>query len=343
MRLKAEQLGQSIQQGLKPVYLIYGDETLLVEEAADQIRQAARAAGANEREVWHVEGRFDWSQVQWQAQALSLFSSQRLIEVRLPSGSPGKEGGERFRAFVADPPEDTTLLIISGKIEQRSLSSKWFTDIDGLGVTLPIWPVSLEQLPGWINQRLRQKGLQADSTVIQMMAQRIEGNLFAAAQEIDKLALLSDGTPLTIELMNEAVADNARFEAFGLMDCVLLGQTEKIPRIISRLRAEGTDVLALFSAVSWSLKRVISMAIELDRGESMERIFNTQKPKVWDKQKPVIRAALERHSAVRWQKFLSRLSDVDKAAKGQLAMCPWHLLEQLCLDAGGMPAALVYE
>lgn len=339
MRLKAEQLESALEQSLHPVYLIHGDELLLIEEAADTVRQRVRAAGANDREVWHVEGRFDWSQIKWQEQSLSLFASQRLIEIRLPSGSPGKDGGEALRQFAADPPQDTTVLIISGKIDSRSQKAKWFTELDRIGATVPIWPIDMSQLPRWIMQRMRGKGLRADISQATLIAERVEGNLFAAAQDIDKLSLLSSGGELSEAMVLEAIADNARFDAFGLMDTVLSGQSAKIPRIIERLRAEGIEILAILSAVSWSLRRVADMSVELQQGQSIERVMAAQKPPVWDKQKAMIRHALQRYDSQRWQQFLSQMAEIDQAAKGLSRACPWQLLQRLCLQASGVSRA----
>nr|WP_320166739.1 DNA polymerase III subunit delta [uncultured Methylophaga sp.] len=336
MRIRLEQLNTHLSASLNPVYLLFGEEALLIEEAADTIRHQIRQAGANEREVWNVEGRFDWSQIKWQEQSLSLFASQRLIEIRLPSGSPGKEGGEALRKFASNPPQDTTLLIISGKIDARSQKAKWFTELDKLGVTIPVWPVALAQLPQWVSQRMQAKGLKSDSKIATLIAERVEGNLFAAAQEIEKLSLLSLDGQIDEALVLASVADNAKFEAFGLMDAVFAGQHARIPRILSRLRAEGIDILAVFSAVSWSLQRVVDMSAQWASGESLERVFASQKPPVWDKNKAVMRQAIERYSHTRWQSFLQQMSDIDQAAKGMTKHCPWRLLETLCLGASGI-------
>lgn len=339
MRIKAEQLEGALQQSLQPIYLIFGDEALLVEEAAEKVRKQVRQAGANDREVWHVEGRFDWSQIKWQEQTLSLFASQRLIEIRLPSGSPGKDGGEALRRFVAELPADTTLLIISGKIDARSQKAKWFSELDKAGVTVPVWPIEMTQLPGWINQRMQQKGLQSNTQFASLIAERVEGNLFAAAQEVDKLQLLSSDGQLTEALILESVADNARFEAFGLMDTVLMGQSAKIPRIIERLRAEGVDILAVFSAVSWSLRRLVDMAEQVQQGAQLEQVFAAQKPPVWDKNKPLMRQALQRHDNQHWRLCLKQMAEIDQAAKGIVKTCPWRLLEKLCLQVAGVKMA----
>ena len=336
MRVNAEQLASQLQKGLLPVYLVFGDEQMLVEESADEVRQKARQLGANERQVWHVEGRFDWSQIQWQEQTMSLFDSQRLLEVRLPSGSPGKEGGEAFRRFVDNPPQDTTLSIISGKIDSRSQKSKWFNELDRVGATIPVWPVDMANLPRWITQRLKQRSLTSSPAVAGLIAERVEGNLFAAAQEIEKLVLLCPDGQVSEETILASVADNARFQAFGLMDTVFKGQAEKIPRMINQLKSEGNDILAIFSAVSWSLHRMVDMAFELNQGTQIEQVFRAQKPPIWDKAKPITRQALERHDAKKWQQFLQQMAEIDQAAKGTVPKCPWTLLESLCLNVAGV-------
>lgn len=336
MRVNAEQLAAQLKSQNRPVYLVFGDEQMLVEESADLIRQHARQQGANERQVWHVEGRFDWSQVQWQEQTMSLFDSQRLLEIRLPSGSPGKEGGEALRRFVDNPPQDTTLLIISGKIDNRSQKSKWFTELDKVGATIPVWPVDSANLPRWVTQRIKQQGLTINLAAATLLAERVEGNLFAAAQEIEKLALLCSDGQVTEDIILTSVADNARFQAFGLMDSAFKGDAAKIPRMISQLRAEGNDFLSIFSAISWSMHRMVDMAFDLNQGVNVEQVFRSQKPSVWEKTKPLIHQALKRHDVHQWQQFLQQMADIDQAAKGTVAKCPWTLLETLCLNVAGI-------
>ncbi|PCJ32329.1 MAG: DNA polymerase III subunit delta [Gammaproteobacteria bacterium] len=336
MRLKAEQLTTHGQQGLLPVYVIFGDEAMLVEEAADSIRQLVRKSGAEDRQVWHVEGRFNWSEIQWQEQTMSLFSSQRLLEIRLPSGAPGKEGGEALRKYAANPPADTTVLIISGKIDSRSQKSKWFTELDKIGGMVAIWPIDSANLPRWIRQRMQQRGLTVSQQNAALIAERVEGNLFAASQEIDKLHLLCLDGQVDEDTILSSVADNARFQAFGLMDSVLLGQVDKIPRILGRLRAEGLDILSVFSAVSWSLHRMVDMAMQLESGARIDQVFSSQKPPVWEKTRSMMQQALNRHDSSQWQQFLVKMAKIDQAAKGSLKSDPWTLLEMLCLHVAGV-------
>ena len=336
MRLRAEQVAGHCQQGLLPIYLIFGDESMLVEETADVLRQHIRQSGAEDRQVWHVEGRFNWSEIEFEEQTMSLFSSQRLLEIRLPSGSPGKDGGEALRTYAAKPPVDTTLLIISGKIDSRSQKSKWFTELDKIGATIPIWSVDAANLPRWIIKRMQQRDLRASIATASLIADRVEGNLFAAAQEIDKLQLLCPDGDVDEQTVLASVADNARFESFGLIDAVLSGHTAKIPRMLGRLRTEGLDILSLFSAVAWSLHRSVDMAAQLDNGMRIEQVFAVQKPPIWEKNRPMMQTALSRHNYAQWLEFLPLMAHVDQAAKGTLKADPWLLLESLCMQVAGI-------
>jgi len=336
VRVKVEQLAGYLQRDiLSPVYFIFGDEPLLLEETGDLVRQYAREQGVSDRQVMHVDARFNWAELSWQEQEMSLFSTQRLIELRLPSGKPGVEGGKALRAYAANPPADTSLLIISGKVDNRSQKSKWFTELDRIGVTVPVWPIDLAHLPNWISQRLQQRGLQASRQVANLLAERVEGNLYAAAQEVEKFALICPGGEVTEQQVIESIADNSRFGAFGLVDAVLEGRIAKLPRILAHLKAEEPNVLAVFSAVSWSLHRIIDVAIKVDEGMRLEQAFSQQKVQPW--QQPVIRQALTRHNRQQWQDFLQQMSQIDQAAKGVLSLCPWELLEKLCMQVAGCP------
>lgn len=340
MRVKAEQLSLHIQRNLPIISMVFGDEALLVEEAADQIRQQAKLQGIAERKVWHVDTRFDWSKLRFTDDSLSLFASQKLVEIRLPSAAPGKQGGEFLRQFAEQPAPDTFLLLITGKLTPQQQKAKWFTALENSGMTVPIWPVSLAMLPRWIQQRMQYKGLQANPSVATMLAERTEGNLFAAAQEIDKLVLLSSDGQVDEQLLAESVADSARFEAFSLMDAVYAGQAAKIPRMLRILQAEGNDVLAVFSAVSWSLHRMIDMAFQIESGVQPAQVFASQKPPVWDKARPLIQSGLHRHTAAKWRMFLPQMAAIDRAAKGGGHDTAWRMLTTLCLQVAGVPMQL---
>ncbi|MDX1572840.1 MAG: DNA polymerase III subunit delta [Methylophaga sp.] len=333
MRLRPEQLAQQLQSELSPVFVISGDEALLVEEAADQVRAAARQQGFIERDVWHADGRFDWQQIAKADANLSLFASKKLIEIRLPGAAPGKEGGEWFRQFAEQASPDSMLLLISGKLDGKQQKAKWYQALDKAGITVPVWPIELEHLPRWIQQRLQTRHLQASPAVAALLAQRLEGNLFAAAQEIDKLALLSSDGHVDEQLVLDSVADSARFEAFGLIDVVQQGEAAKIPRVLAGLRAEGVEVMAVFSAVSWSVQRLADMAQQLASGKSSQQVFSQMRPPVWDNNRSKTLQAIKRHPPRRWLMFVSQLAEIDKAAKGYPdSDNAWRLLERLCLQ-----------
>lgn len=333
MRLRVEQLAQQLTSGIQPVVVISGDEALLVEEAADTVRNAARQQGFIERDVWHADGRFDWQQIDKADASLSLFASKKLIEIRLPGAAPGKDGGEWLRRFAENNHPDTLLLLISGKLDGKQQKAKWYQALDTAGLTVPVWPVSAEQLPRWIQQRLQSRNLQADPAVATLLAQRLEGNLFAAAQEIDKLALLSTDGRIDAQLVHDSVADSARFEAFGLIDVIQQGQSSKIPRMLAALRAEGADLMAVFSAVSWSVQRFADMAQQLASGQSSQQVFSQMRPPVWDNMRPQTLQTIKRHPPRRWLAFVSQLAAIDKAAKGHIGSDDgWRLLQRLCLQ-----------
>ena len=218
MELRPEQLAsQGADVALAPVYLIAGPETLRVLEAADAIRARARSAGIGEREVFDADGRdFDWNQLDASFNAPSLFSARRLVEVRLPSGKPGKDGAEVISQFCANPAPDVVLMITANEWS-KAHQGKWAEAVNRIGVLSVAWAIKPHELPDWIERRLRGKGLRADPAAVQRLAERVEGNLLAAAQEIDKLALLADGQPLDVERMESLVADAARYDVFRLV------------------------------------------------------------------------------------------------------------------------------
>jgi DNA polymerase-3 subunit delta len=199
MQLKPPQLADHLSQHLAPCYLISGDEPLIVQECADAIRAAARAAGCTERQRISISSKDDWLELGHSAGSLSLFADRKLIEVQLPSGKPGTEGSKAIQEYLAGDQEDV-LLIVSGRIDKQSHKSKWYVALDQAGVILPVWPISPAELPGWIAARMKTAGLTADNDAVTLLAERLEGNLLAASQEIEKLRLLHGEQTITAEL-----------------------------------------------------------------------------------------------------------------------------------------------
>ena len=331
MELKPEQLAaRGTTEPLYPVYLIAGPETLRVLEAADAVRAQARAQGIGEREVFDADGRdFDWGQLEASFNAPSLFSARRLVEVRLPGGKPGKEGAEVISAFCANPPPDVVLLITAGEWG-KAYQSKWSDAIARVGVVAVAWAIKPHELPGWIEGRLRGKGLRADRDAVQLLADRVEGNLLAAAQEIDKLALLSNGEVLDAERMESLVANAARYDVFRLTDAVLAGQGAQVSRILAGLRAEGDMVAGLMPMVVKELLRTAALARVQAGGGNLAAEMKAQG--IWEAKQAPFKRALQRHaSPARWDRFVAEASKIDRTAKGRGEGDAWVALERLLL------------
>ncbi|HVR81839.1 MAG TPA: DNA polymerase III subunit delta [Luteimonas sp.] len=337
MELTPERLpAQLASEPLRPAYLVAGQEPLRVLEAADAIRAAARAQGIAEREVFEAEGNQrepDWNALQASFRAPSLFSARRLVELRLPTGKPGKEGAAAISEFCADPPGDVTLLVSTGEWS-KSHVGKWSEAIGRVGIVVTAWAIKPHDLPDWIERRLRSKGLRAERDAVQRLAERVEGNLLAAAQEIDKLALLSDGQMLDVARMDALVADAARFDVFRLLDAAMNGNGALVSRMLKGLRAEGEAVPALLGMVVKELQTTAVLARAQARGGNLAAEFKAQR--VWDSKQASYRRALQRHPAARWEQFVVEAGRVDRIAKGRVRIGEepgdaWLQLERLLL------------
>ncbi|TXI48693.1 MAG: DNA polymerase III subunit delta [Lysobacter sp.] len=316
MELTPERLiAQLGAEPLRPAYLIAGPEPLRVLEAADAVRAQARAEGIGEREVFDADSRdFDWNQIAQSVSAMSLFASRRLLEVRLPSAKPGKDGSETIVEFCANPPQDVVLLI-TGDDWSRQHGGKWSEAIARVGHHAIAWALKPHELTDWVERRLRARGLRADRDAVQRLVERVEGNLLAAAQEIDKLVLLSDGDAIDLARMESYVADAARFDVFRLLDATLNGQSAQALRMLHGLRAEGEAVPALMGMVVMELQRAAALARVNAKGGNLAAEFKAQR--VWDAKQAVYRRALQRHDAARWERFVAEAGRVDRIAKGR--------------------------
>ncbi len=311
MKVRPDQLQRHLKNELGAIYFICGDEPLQVMESADCIRAEARKRDYSEREVMDVDAQFDWNLLLDAANSLSLFAEKRILELRLPTGKPGKVGSKILQEYAQRPADDAILIISSGKLESSSKNTKWFKTLDQQGVVIQCWPINAEQLPGWIKQRLQSKGIAAEAEAVQLLADRVEGNLLAAAQEVDKLFLLYGAGKLNFEETASAVADSARFNIYDLVDSALLGDVARTARIIGGLKNEGVEPVLML----WALSREVRMLSKITESNisadaAMSRL------RVWENRKPLMRKALQRHSAPRWKLFLKRCAKIDKVIKG---------------------------
>lgn len=331
MELPADRLAtQGAEAALAPAYLIAGPEALLVLEAADAIRARARAEGIAEREVFDVEGReVDWAGLQASFDAPSLFSARRLVEVRLPTGKPGKEGAEVISAFCARPPQDVVLLVTAGEWS-KAHRGKWADAIERIGVLSIAWAIKPHELSGWVQARLRAKGLRAERDAIASLVERVEGNLLAAAQEIDKLALLAQGQTLDLATMESLVADAARFDVFRLIEVTWSGNAALASRMLQGLRAEGEAVAALMPMIVRNLLSTAQLARTAERGGNLAAEMKGQG--IWESRQAPFKRALQRHaSAARWARLVAEASRIDRIAKGRAEGDAWVSLERLLL------------
>ena len=326
MSIKPEQLAQSLSGELKRCYLVFGDETLIVEECADTIRAAARSAGCTEREIIDIAGAGDWQQLLQSAGSLSLFADRKLIEIRLPSGKPGTEGSKALQEYLSLDTEDV-LLIIAGKVDKQSQRAKWFTRIDQDGLAVQIWPIGRRELPGFLQQRLKSAGLRADRDAVQLLAERVEGNLLAAVQEVDKLKLLTTSEHVTVDTVLDSVLANARYSTFGLADTALSGDAVAALRTLRGLEAESTQP----PAVLWPLNRDIALLAALNddcaKGQALSRAMHQRG--VWRSRMALVQGAAERQNATGIARLQKLAFQADATVKGFEKGNPWDILDQL--------------
>ncbi len=326
MEIAPDRIEAQIQKGLAPVYLIWGEEDLLVLEAADQIRAAARAQGVDDRLVFEADAKYDWNELAVQSASMSLFSARRLIDLRLPTGKPGREGGAFLRDYCDSGAADDVLMISAGKIDASSRKSAWYKAVEKHGVVVPCWPVAPQELPRWLQSRLQARGVQADASVCQSLADRVEGNLLAAAQEVDKLALLHQGGAITAEVVEATVADNARFDVYLLTETVLRGDAVRALRILRGLRSEDMAVQIVLWALHKEVRLVCAMRRALDTGRSPDHAFKGER--IWRKRRMMLDQAVRRMGAKAWGWAVSELANIEQMGKGQKAGDPWQALEQ---------------
>ena len=314
MRLYPDKLDSHLAQHLLPVYLLSGDEPLQMKECSDRIRARARELGYSGCEVYVVDADFEWNQLLAASDSLSLFADQRLLELRLESGKPGREGGRVLKEYAARPAEDAVLLICSGRIDKASQSSAWYKALDKVGITLQLWPVSPRELPDWILQRMRAQGLHVTRDAVRMIAERVEGNMLAAQQEIDILALLFPEQEINVQEVLTVVGNNARFQSFDLADAALLGDGRRVVNILDGLRAEGIDAVPALIALAMQVRTATQLARSIARGQSSAQAMRDAR--VWQNRQNLFQQALMRHSLPDWETLLLRCAQVDLLSKG---------------------------
>jgi DNA polymerase-3 subunit delta len=334
MRLRIEQLDKHLQGKLAPIYVIGGDEPLQVQEARDAIRAAAARQGFDERVLLSAETGFDWDQLRAHADSLSLFGDKLIIDLRLVSGKPGDAGARALRDYAANPPEDNLLIVTLDKFDRSSVASQWYKALDAAGAAIRTWPVEARQLGTWIRRRAAARGVTLSAAAAEALGERVEGNLLACAQEIDKLHMVHGAATLDLEDVLRSVADSARFDVFDLADAALAGDSARSVRILHGLREEGVAPPLLAWALTRELRGLGRMATDVAGGASMAEVMGRHR--VWDKRRALVSAALRRHPAPVWLDILRQAASTDRITKGGAPGDPWDALERLALAMGGV-------
>jgi DNA polymerase-3 subunit delta len=339
VKISGDNLPSSLARQLQTIYLVSGDEPLLVNEAADAIRATARKQGFVERELHVVERGFDWQGLIAGSRSMSLFAERKIVEVRMANAAPGEQGADAIVELAEQSSPDTLVLIIAAKLDSRTQSSRWVSAVEKRGVLVQVWPIDLPRLPAWIRERLSRHKLQADAAAASLLAERVEGNLLAAHQEVEKLALLLPPGPITAETVVDAVADSARFDVLQLGEAAMRGQTSRALRILEGLRGEDVEPTLVLWAVNKDLQWIARARNLMRRGQSAESAMNTLY--VWRPRQAAMGQALSRMNGHTLRNLLLDAERVDKTIKGIEKGDPWLELERLVARLAGVKVATV--
>lgn len=314
---------------LAPLYVFCSDEVLLLQEAIDELRQTARAEGFSEREIYHVETHFAWHNVIASQQSLSLFGDKKIIELRIPSGKPGKDGGEALKNVVHHLSEDIVVIISLPRLDKTAKSSVWFKALASAAGhhVYEIGSVELDKLPAWIFARLRRNGQSVSAETLQWLATQFEGNLLAAHQEIQKLTLLYPTGEIADEQVRESVLNVARYDMFKLTEAMLAGDVARTSRMIEGLRAEGESIVPIVWALTDEVRKLNLFKTQVEAGEYLPNVLRQNR--VWGVREKLIPQALPRLSGEFLKTALKRTGDLDRMAKGLDKTDPWHATLQL--------------
>lgn len=323
-------LGSLTNAAIKPAYLIAGAEALLVQECADALRAKLKSAGYSERVVMDADdGSFDWDALSQEASSMSLFATQRVIDLRLPTGKPGKEGAQALLDYCKSPAPDTVLLITSQDWSNKH-GGKWSEALEAIGQLVIAWPVKTNEMSGWLGQRLKAKGIQPSAEALALLVSRVEGNLMAADQEVEKLAMQGVSGTVSAEQMQQWVADSSRFDVFKLIDACYDRDPARACRILHGLRAEGEQVPALVPLIG---KELLNLAMYARIQESSRRAqAQMQADKHWPGKQAQMLRLLDVADSRHFEALLGQLADVDRMSKGRLQGDAWVSLERVLVQ-----------
>jgi DNA polymerase-3 subunit delta len=326
VKLSTRQLESHLRKGLGKLYTVHGAEALLALEAADRIRDAARREGAASREVFFAEPGVDWNRLGASAANLSLFASKRLVELRIPTGKPGAEGGKAIDAWASRLPDDAVTLVLLPELEWQQQKSKWFESLEQNGVMVEAKPISRDELPDWLAERLSRQQQRASVETLEWLAEQVEGNLLAAKQEVEKLALLLPAGEITLAAIRESVTDVSRFERDALLDAIHGDDPARVARVVGSLAAEGEPLPLLL----WTLTEELRLLMAIVAGQRPRRFLPP------DRMEALNRTA-KRHDPASFHRELLRAHRIDRMIKGVETGDPWDNVVDLALGISGRP------
>ena len=329
MTITSEELPRHLASGLKPLYVVFGDALLLAIEVADSIRAAARAAGYTERETYIAEQHFKWNELHNSAQTLSLFASRKVIDLRIPSGKPGVEGGQALQAYCTNMNPDVLTLISLPKLDWATQKSQWFGALQQHGVMISADDIPRGALPRWIAERLKRQEQTADNATLEFLADRCEGNLLAAFQEIQKLALLFPTGTLSFDQVKDAVMDVARYDIFKLSEAMLNGNAARYAHILGGLRAEGTSTVLVLWAICEDIRTLGKVLQSMHRGGNLGNALRDVR--VRKDRQGLIESAVRRLKFLSIERAMLQAARLDKTIKGLRQGDVWDELLQLGL------------
>jgi DNA polymerase-3 subunit delta len=336
MDLRHKDLASHLARSLAPIYIVHGDEPLFTMEVGDAIRAAARAAGALERDVLVAEPGFKWDAFEATHANMGLFGERKVVDLRIPSAKPGTEGSRALEAYAANPNRDDVLLVTLPRVDRATQGSAWFTALASAGVAIAVYPLDRDELPAWIAQRLARQKQRASADTLAFLAERCEGNLLAARQEIEKLALVLPEGELAQDDVERAVADVARYDVFELSEAWLAGEAARAVRILSALEAEGEGLPLIVWQLTEDVHALASVLASTAAGVSLPNAVRNAR--MWGKRQAALERAARRVDARSIGPLLASLARLDALSKGLGVGDAWDDLASIALALAGRPA-----
>lgn len=330
MKIPSNQIDASVSRVLMPCYLVAGDEPLLVNEALDKIRARARQQGFAGRDLYIAGNGFDWAELTSSSANLSLFAEKRIVELRLPSGKPGRQGASSIIELLENSGDDLLVLISTPKLDRSAAGSKWAKAVEARGALIQVWPVDQRELPNWIARRMRDNGLEPDGNAVKLIADRVEGNLLAADQEIQKLGLLLGERKVTVDDVNHAVVNSSRYDVFKLADAAVGGDAPRALRVLAGVRSEGVEAVIVVWALTRELRVLGGLADVVQSGGELGAAL--RKAGVWRNRQGIVRSCVARHRVTDFYRLLKRARRADAAAKGQSGEDTWQLVTDIVVE-----------